>query len=56
MSVGTFTSSPTAGVAGTLSGTGTQTFTVGATLTIATAQLAGTYTNATDLDVTVGYN
>jgi hypothetical protein len=43
------------GSAGLLSGAGTQSFAVGATLTVAAAQLAGVYTSA-NFDVTVNYN
>ena len=42
--------------AGTLSGTGSEVFYVGATLTVAAAQGAGTYTTATPFDVVVNYN
>lgn len=42
------------GPAGTLSATGADTFTVGATLTVAAAQPPGTYTGT--FDVTVAYN
>ena len=42
--------------AGTLSGTGSQIFYVGATLTVAAAQAAGVYTTATPFNVTVNYN
>jgi hypothetical protein len=54
MSVGTFTSSPTP--TGTLSGTGAQTITVGATLTVGNNQEAGTYVSGTPFTVTVNYN
>jgi hypothetical protein len=56
MSLGTFTSSiaTTAG-AGSLT-TGSQIFYVGATLSVAATQLAGIYSNTTDLDVSVNYN
>jgi hypothetical protein len=40
---------------GTL-GAGAQTVTVGGTLNVGAAQAAGTYTNATDMTVTVNYN
>ncbi len=40
---------------GNLTG-GTETFRVGGTLNVAAAQPAGTYTNTTDLTVTVNYN
>lgn len=53
MSVGTFVSDP-AGT-GTLSG-GAATVNVGATLSVAAGQVAGTYSNATGLPVTVAYN
>jgi len=39
-----------------LSATGSETFAVGGTLNVAAAQAAGTYTNTTDLTVTVNYN
>lgn len=52
MSAGTFTSSPTP--TGTLAG-GTATLTVGATLTVAAAQVPGTYVSP-NFDVTVNYN
>ena len=42
--------------AGTLSGTGTEVFYVGATLTVAAAQASGVYTTATPFNVTVNYN
>jgi hypothetical protein len=41
---------------GTLSGTGSETFAVGGRLNVASAQAAGTYTNTTDLTITVNYN
>lgn len=55
MTADTFTSNPSG--TGTLSG-GAQTLLVGATLHVNTAALnpAGTYTNASDLSVTVNYN
>ena len=53
MTVDTFTSTPTP--TGLLTG-GTQTLNVGATLNVSALQLAGSYTNATDLTVTVNYN
>lgn len=49
-----FTSSPSA--TGTLSASGTQTLTVGATLAVTAGAIAGTYTNATAVPVTVNYN
>lgn len=55
MALGTFTSSLTTN-SGTLSGTGTGTFTVGSTLTVAANQVSGTYTNATGFTVSVVYN
>ena len=56
MSVGSFLSSIGAtGSTGTLSN-GTQSLTVGATLTVGSDQLVGTYTNATGFAVTVNYN
>jgi hypothetical protein len=51
MTVDAFTSSST----GTLS-SGTEIVTVGATLHVAAAQLAGSYTNTTGLIITVNYN
>ena len=54
MTVNTFTSSPSA--TGLLSSGGSQTLTVGATLNVASGQVAGTYTNATGVPVTVNYN
>jgi hypothetical protein len=56
MSVGTFTDAAASGTLGTLSGTGTQTINLGATLTVGASQVAGTYTNAADCTVTVNYN
>jgi len=53
MSVGTFVSDPTP--TGTLDG-GSETIKVGATLTVGASQAAGTYTNTSDLKVTVAYN
>jgi hypothetical protein len=53
MVVGTFESS--IGTAGTLTG-GSQNFTVGALLTVGSAQAVGTYINATGFIVTVNYN
>jgi hypothetical protein len=53
MTVGTFTSNPSG--TGTLTG-GTSTLTVGATLNVSAGQVAGAYTNAADLAVTVNYN
>ena len=54
MNVSTFVTDPTP--TGTLNGSGTQTLNVGGTLTVAGGQAPGTYTNATDLEVTVEYN
>jgi hypothetical protein len=54
MSVGTFVSSPAAGVNSIPAG-GSQTLTVGATLSVGAAQVSGTYT-ANLLTVTVNYN
>ena len=54
MIVNGFTSTPA--TTGTLSGTGTQTLLVGATLNVSAAQAAGTYTNSTGVPVTVNYN
>lgn len=45
-----------AATAGALSTTGSQTLNVGATLSVAASQPAGTYTTATPFDVTVNYN
>jgi len=53
MTVDNFVSTPSS--TGTLS-SGTQEVKVGATLNVAAAQAAGTYTNASDLFVTVNYN
>ena len=53
MTVGSFTSTPTA--TGLLTG-GTQEILVGATLNVGALQVAGIYTNAADLEVTVAYN
>lgn len=55
MSVATFVSNPAATGGGTLTG-GAQTVNVGATLTVAAGQLAGVYSHATGLPVTVAYN
>ena len=54
MTVNGFTSIPSS--TGTLSTGGTQDLKVGATLNVAAAQAAGTYTNATGVPVTVNYN
>jgi len=54
MTVNAFTSNPSG--TGTLSSGGTQTLNVGATLNVAAAQTAGTYTNATGVAVSVNYN
>ena len=51
MTVGTFSGSK---ATGTLSGGGTDSFTVGATLNVAAAQVAGSYTGT--FNVTVAYN
>jgi len=53
MTVNGFTSTPSG--TGTLS-SGAQTLKVGATLNVAAAQAAGTYTSATPFNVTVNYN
>jgi hypothetical protein len=53
MTVNTFTSTPSG--TGALTA-GAQTLTVGATLNVGVAQVAGVYTNATGFDVTVNYN
>ena len=54
MTARTFTRAAVSGTLGTLSG-GTQSFTVGATLTVAAGQATGTYTSA-NFNVTVNYN
>lgn len=54
MSLGSFTSSPSDTAGALLSGT--QTLTVGGTLTVKASQEADTYANAADLTVTVNYN
>ena len=54
MSAGAFTSSPSA--TGTLSASGSQTLTVGATLEVTAGQAAGTYSTANNFEVTVNYN
>ena len=54
MTVDNFTSNPSA--TGTLSGAGSQTLTVGATLNVSAAQASGVYTNASGVPVTVNYN
>lgn len=54
MTVGTFTSSPSA--TGQLSTSGAQTIYIGGTLSLAGGQTSGTYTNASDLVVEVNYN
>ena len=57
MTVDAFTSNPTTTAgAGILSALGTQALTVGATLNVAAAQLAGTYASTTLFTVTVNYN
>jgi len=53
MTVNAFTSTPSG--TGELTA-GAQTLTVGATLNVGVAQVAGVYTNATGFDVTVNYN
>jgi hypothetical protein len=53
MTVNTFTSTPSG--TGALTA-GAQTVSVGATLNVAAAQAAGTYSNTTDMTVTVNYN
>ena len=53
MTADTFTSNP--GATGTLDGTGAEVLNVGATLNVAAAQAAGTYTSG-NFDVTVNYN
>lgn len=54
MTVNAFSSNPTP--TGTLSGAGTQTLNVGATLNVNANQQAGTYTNVAGFAVTVNYN
>ncbi|MFC4871137.1 DUF4402 domain-containing protein [Negadavirga shengliensis] len=54
MTVDTFTSSLT-NEEGTLDGTGADSFTVGATLSVGADQAAGEYTNATGFTVSVNY-
>ena len=54
MTVDNFSSNPA--TTGTLSGAGSQTLTVGATLNVTAGQAAGVYTNATGVPVTVNYN
>lgn len=54
MTVDTWTSTPSG--TGTLSGAGTQTLNVGATLNVAGSQAAGTYVSGTPFTVTVNYN
>jgi hypothetical protein len=54
MTVSGFASAPA--TIGTLSGTGTQSLKVGATLNVSAAQASGTYTNASAVPVTVNYN
>ena len=54
MTVNTFVSNPS-GI-GTLSSSGSQTLSVGATLNVNFPQGAGTYTNSSDLTVWVNYN
>ncbi len=54
MTVTAFNSFPS--LTGTLSGSGSQTLKVGATLNVAAAQAAGTYTSGSPFTVTVNYN
>jgi len=54
MTVSTFTSNPA--TTGTLSGTGSQTLSVGATLNVGASQVAGLYTSSIPFTVTVNYN
>ena len=54
MTVDTWTSNPTP--TGTLDGTGAETLSVGATLTVGGSQAAGAYTSGTPFTVTVNYN
>lgn len=54
MTVNSFTSSPSA--TGTLSSSGSQTLSIGATLNVTGGQAAGAYTSSTPFTVTVNYN
>lgn len=54
MTVNSFVSNPSA--TGTLSGSGSQTLKVGATLNVAAAQPVGTYVSSEGFSVTVNYN
>ena len=54
MTVDNFSSNPSS--TGTLSGTGSEVLTVGATLNVNANQSSGVYTNATGVPVTVNYN
>jgi hypothetical protein len=54
MIINTFTSFPA--TTGALSTGGVQDLKIGATLNVAAAQAAGTYTNSTAVPVTVNYN
>lgn len=54
MTVDTFVSIPA--TTGTLDAGGSSTLDIGATLNVGADQVAGVYTNATDLSVTVNYN
>lgn len=54
MTVTSFTSTPSG--TGTLSGSGSQTIQVGATLNVAAGQAVGTYVSGTPFTVTVDYN
>jgi len=54
VTVGTFVSNPAS--TGKLAAAGTQTVSVGATLNLSTSTVAGSYTNASGLRITVNYN
>jgi hypothetical protein len=56
MTVNNFVRNPAAPGDGALDGAGTATILIGADLVIAAGQVAGTYSNTTDLDVTINYN
>lgn len=56
MTVSSFVSDPLVASGGLLDASGNATVKVGGTLTVAANQTAGTYTNSSDLTVTVNYN
>lgn len=56
MTVDNFTNDSSSATQGTLSAGGSATLNVGAKLTVKPSQVAGVYTNASDLVVTVNYN